>query len=85
MEVSSDKQSWTEVASDTLPHPNTYPDCGTPLHEYDVAPAVAGRFVKFNVKTFHGNGGGLKYFNVVRSGTRGALDWENVQDASTNA
>ena len=40
-----------------------------PLQEFSI-PSTQGRFVKFELVSFYGNGGGLQYFNINNNGPK---------------
>ena len=53
---------WTSVLESQLEDSREAADPGT-LLQYNIS-GTLGRFVKFRVKSFYGNGGGLQYFSA---------------------
>lgn len=67
IEVSMDKEVWTEAVSDTLTDVRGMACENVPLEEFPPSGGVAvvGRYVKFTMSSIYGNGGGLRFFNVI--------------------
>ena len=55
---------WTRVLAERLEDNRRMPD-PHPLMKYQISPTVA-RYVKFELITWHGQGGGLQYFAAVK-------------------
>ena len=57
---------WFEVVDESLPNSIRQ---DSPLHKEEFSFAsMTARFVKFNLLTWYGAGGGLQYFNVKKTG-----------------
>ena len=56
---------WTEVLEEELEDSREQQD-PLPLQTLDLSTEVTARFVKFELLTWWGNGGGLQYFDIQR-------------------
>ena len=50
-----------------------------PLQEFSI-PSTLGRFVKFELVSYYGHGGGLQYFNINNNGPRYVVDKSSSYD-----
>lgn len=67
IDISFDKEMWTEVVSDALTDVRASACSDVPLMDFAPAGGVTfARYIRFTVKTFYGTaGGGLRYFSVI--------------------
>ena len=64
----SEEGPWKMVLQTTLADGRQQTD-PLPLQEFSIAP-TQGRFVKFELVSYYGHGGGLQYFNINNNGPK---------------